>query len=165
MVRKWSPLGKPKLDRGSVFIPIYNFALCLWLGHGHRESGQSDKTNLLINYLDTQTYCVEKQSSNNKKVGLHLEIPTYKCIFFLDFHGFFVTCYIQESGINPENISGILKFRDWNFRDSGLLKLPGLEFLGFRIPELQDFAGIPVFRDPEPLQTELINKITNEQKD
>ena len=72
---------------------------------------------------------------------------------------------VRDSGINPENISGILKFRDWNFRDSGLLKLPGLGFSGFRIPELQDFAGIPVFRDPEPLQTELINKITNEQKD
>jgi hypothetical protein len=23
-------------------------------------------------------------------------------------------------------------------------------FLGFRIPELQDFPGFPVFRDPEP---------------
>jgi hypothetical protein len=58
---------------------------------------------------------------------------------------------IRDSGINPEIISGILNFRDWDFRDSGLLKLPGLGFSGFRIPELQDFAGFPVFRDPEPL--------------
>ena len=58
---------------------------------------------------------------------------------------------VQDSGINPEIISGILNFRDWDFRDSGLLKLPGLGFSGFRIPELQDFAGFPVFRDPEPL--------------
>ena len=58
---------------------------------------------------------------------------------------------VQDSGINPEIISGILNFRDWDFRDSGLLKLPGLGFSGFRIPELQDFAGFPVFWDPEPL--------------
>ena len=56
---------------------------------------------------------------------------------------------VQDSGINPEIISGILNFRDWDFRDSGLLKLPGLGFLGFRIPELQDFAGFSFFRDPK----------------
>ena len=60
---------------------------------------------------------------------------------------------VWDSGINPEIFSGILNFRDWDFRDSGLLKLPGLGFSGFRIPELQDFAGFPVFRDPEPLPT------------
>ena len=32
-----------------------------------------------------------------------------------------------------------------------LLKLPGLEFSGFRIPELQYFPGFPDFRDPVPL--------------
>ena len=56
---------------------------------------------------------------------------------------------VRDSGTNPEIISGILNFRDWDFRDSGLLKLPALGFLGFRIPELQDFVGFPVFRDPE----------------
>ena len=55
---------------------------------------------------------------------------------------------VWDSGINPEIFSGIL-----NFRDSGLLKLPGLLFSGFRIPELQDFAGFPIFRDPKPLPT------------
>ena len=58
---------------------------------------------------------------------------------------------VRDFGINPEIISGILNFRDWDFRDSGLLKLPGLGFSGFRIPELQDFAGFPFFQDPEPL--------------
>ena len=58
---------------------------------------------------------------------------------------------VQDSGINPEIISGILNFWDRDFRDSGLLKLPGLGFSGFRIPELQYFAGFPVFRDSEPL--------------
>ena len=56
-----------------------------------------------------------------------------------------------DFGINPEIISGILNFRDWKFWDSGLLKLPGLGFSGFRIPEHQDFPGFPFFRDPEPL--------------
>ena len=58
---------------------------------------------------------------------------------------------VQDSGINPEIISGILNFRDLDFRDSGLLKLPGLGFSGFRIPELQDFLGLQVFWDPETL--------------
>ena len=58
---------------------------------------------------------------------------------------------VHNFGIIPEIISGILNLWDWDFRDSGLLKLPGLGFSGFRIPELQDFAGFPVFRDPEPL--------------
>ena len=56
---------------------------------------------------------------------------------------------IQDSGIIPEIVSGILNFRDWDFRDSVLLKLPGLGFSGFRIPELQDFAGLPVFQFDE----------------
>ena len=58
---------------------------------------------------------------------------------------------VHNFGIIPEIISGILNFWDWDFRDSGLLKLPGLRFLGFRIPELQDLPGFPIFRDPEPL--------------
>ena len=58
---------------------------------------------------------------------------------------------VHNFGIIPEIISGILNFWDWDFRDSGLLKLPGLRFLGFRIPELQDLPGFTIFRDPEPL--------------
>ena len=58
---------------------------------------------------------------------------------------------VWDSGINPEIISGILNFWDWDFRDSGLLKLPGLRFSGFRIPELQDFRGLQFFWDPETL--------------
>ena len=60
---------------------------------------------------------------------------------------------IRDSGINPEIISGILNFRDWDFRDSGLLKLPGLRVSGFRITELQDLPGFLIFWDPEPLPT------------
>ena len=75
----------------------------------------------------------------------------------MDFNEIFASLYIRDSGINPEIISGILNFRDWDFRDSGLLKLPGLGFLGFRIPKLQDFAGFPVFRDHEPLPSMYLN--------
>ena len=63
---------------------------------------------------------------------------------------------VWYSGINPEIISGILNFQDLDFRDSGLLKLPGLGFLEFRIPELQNFAGFLVFQDPEPLPNKVI---------
>ena len=60
---------------------------------------------------------------------------------------------VHNFGINREINSGILNFQDWDFWDSGLLKLPGLEFSGFRISELQDFPGFPDFWDPEFLPT------------
>ena len=47
-------------------------------------------------------------------------------------------------------MAGNPEFRDWDFQDSGIPKISGLGFSGFRIPELQDFLGFPVFRNPEP---------------
>ena len=42
------------------------------------------------------------------------------------------------------------QIQDWDFRDSGFLKILGLIFLGFKIAELQDFLRFSVFWDPEP---------------
>ena len=50
-------------------------------------------------------------------------------------------------------MDGNTEFRDWDFWDPGIPKISGFEFLGFRIPALQDFPGFPDFRDPEPHPT------------